>query len=57
MPKAQDAVFWGAMIWFILPVLAVMAALAYGLGRNRAQRLASGLAKGESPHSRPQQHG
>ena len=45
------------MIWFFLPVLAVMAALAYGLGRSRAQRLARDVPKGQSPHSRPQQHG
>jgi len=44
----------GLMIWFLIPVLVVFAALAYVAGRALAQRRATGAA---TAHSRPEQHG
>ena len=45
------------MIWFLIPVVAVLAVLAYVAGRRLAQARARSLPSGQSPHSRPQQHG
>ena len=41
------------MIWFLIPVVAVMAVVAYAAGLALAKRRAEGV----QPHSRPQQHG
>ena len=45
------------MIWLVIPVVAVLAVLAYVAGRGAAQRRAAALTGGDKAHSRPQQHG